>query len=430
METTTISINDLISPTYNPRQISKEEMQKLENSITEFGLVSPIVINLKNNHIIGGNQRFNTLLSINQKKGDFYKELTLIKLGDIGLAFIDEDLTVESEDHEKALNLALNKISGEWDFEKLTELLDELDLNGFDISLSGFDGLDDLDFDLDEDYNPDEDEYEIEEDEYEEPDDLEVTVKYGDIYQLGNHRLMCGDSTSKKDMDKLINKNNIDMILTDPPYGMGLDTDYSVMKTNPEFIKEKKTDVSGKKYKQGLVDSFDEQFIKNILELDVKETFLWGADYYTEHIPDLKEGSWIVWDKRLTEDADKMFGSCFELCWSKNKHKRDIARIKWAGIFGIEQEFDHKRHHPTQKPIKLNVWFIERYSKENDNVLDVFGGSGSTLIACEQLNRNCYMMELDPYYCQVIINRWEEFTGEKAEKNSKMSVNDCCDLNI
>lgn len=141
METTTISINDLISPPYNPRQISKEEMQKLENSITEFGLVSPIVINLKNNHIIGGNQRFNTLLSINQKKGDFYKELTLIKLGDIGLAFIDEDLTVESEDHEKALNLALNKISGEWDFEKLGEILNELTINEFNIDLTGFDEL-------------------------------------------------------------------------------------------------------------------------------------------------------------------------------------------------------------------------------------------------------------------------------------------------
>lgn len=141
METTTISINDLISPDYNPRQISDDEMQKLENSISEFGLVSPIVVNLKNNHIIGGNQRFNTLLNINMKKGDFYQELTLIKLGDIGLAFIDEDLTVESEEHEKALNLALNKISGEWDFEKLAEVLKDIKINDFDIELTGFDEL-------------------------------------------------------------------------------------------------------------------------------------------------------------------------------------------------------------------------------------------------------------------------------------------------
>lgn len=171
METTTISINDLISPDYNPRQISDDEMQKLENSISEFGLVSPIVVNLKNNHIIGGNQRFNTLLNINMKKGDFYQELTLIKLGDIGLAFIDEDLTVESEEHEKALNLALNKISGDWDSVKLKDLLNELDMSDFDIELTGFDDLelsfysdnDDLDFNP-FDYDDEEDEDELPED--------------------------------------------------------------------------------------------------------------------------------------------------------------------------------------------------------------------------------------------------------------------------
>lgn len=113
-----------------------------------------------------------------------------------------------------------------------------------------------------------------------------------------------------------------------------------------------------------------------------------------------------------------MFGSCFELCWSKQKHKRDIARIKWAGVFGIEQEFDHKRHHPTQKPIKLAGWFLNRYSDPDDNVIDLFGGSGSTLIACEQLGRRCYMMEYDPYYVDIIIDRWENFTGRKAVKIS------------
>jgi len=110
-----------------------------------------------------------------------------------------------------------------------------------------------------------------------------------------------------------------------------------------------------------------------------------------------------------------MYGSCFELCWSKAKHKRDIVRIKWAGVFGTEKEFDKKRHHPTQKPIKLSSWFIDKYSKEKQNIVDIYGGSGSTLIACEQLERNCFIMELDPEYCQVIIDRWEKFTGQKAE---------------
>ena len=111
-----------------------------------------------------------------------------------------------------------------------------------------------------------------------------------------------------------------------------------------------------------------------------------------------------------------MYGSCFELCWSKKKHKRDIARVKWACVFGTEQEFDHKRYHPTQKPIKLAGWFLDRYSKEGQVIIDFFGGSGSTLIACEQLNRKCYMAELDPRYCDVIIKRWEDYTGKVAIK--------------
>jgi hypothetical protein len=204
---------------------------------------------------------------------------------------------------------------------------------------------------------------------------------------------------------------------------MNLDTDFSGMKNNLDFAKEKNF-TGGKKYEQGIVDDFDPKMIEIILSLNVKETFLWGADYYAELLPNKNEGSWVVWDKRangndnIEEDyaSDKMYGSCFELCWSKTKHKRDIARVKWAGVFGTEQEFDHKRHHPTQKPIKLASWFLNRYSKENELILDLFGGSGSTLIACEQLNRQCYMMELDPKYCDVIIKRWEKLTGRKAVK--------------
>lgn len=164
--------------------------------------------------------------------------------------------------------------------------------------------------------------------------------------------------------------------------------------------------------------------VQAVLSIPAKECFMWGADYYAELLPNRNDGSWIVWDKRANgnddieqdESSDKMYGSCFELCWSKNKHKRDIARVKWAGVFGTEQEFDHKRYHPTQKPIKLSSWFISRYSKKNENIVDLFGGSGSTLIACEQLNRNCFMMEIDPHYVDVIIERWENFTGKKAVK--------------
>ena len=426
-----INITEIKPAEYNPRKITNTEYQKLTNSIKEFGFVDPIIINLKNNHIIGGHQRYDVLLNTYIQDKTKYKELNLLKLGDIGWIFPDEELTVKDLNHEKGLNLALNKITGEWDTNKLTEIFKDLTLNHFNTTLTGFDNEELQEFDIDitlTDYNNDNETSDIvediQEDEYQLEDELNVTVEQGDLYQLGNHYLLCGDSTNKQDIEKLINHHQIHMILTDPPYGMGLDTDYSVMKSNLEFVKEKNTDVSGKKYYQGLVDTFNDKFIKNILDLNIPETFLWGADYYTEYLPDLKKGSWIVWDKRSNENStiteayssDKMFGSTFELCWSRTKHKREIARVKWAGIFGTEQEFDHKRHHPTQKPIKLNAWFLEKYSKPEDNILDVFGGSGSTLLACEQLNRNCFMMELDTYYVQVIINRWENLTGEKAIK--------------
>jgi DNA modification methylase len=197
------------------------------------------------------------------------------------------------------------------------------------------------------------------------------------------------------------------------------------MKNNLKFAKEKNF-TGGKKYEQGIVDDFKPEMINTIFSCFdcCKEVFLWGADYFSEHLQNKNDGSWIVWDKRangnddLEKDlsSDKMYGSCFELCWSKNKHKREIARVKWAGVFGTEKEFDHKRFHPTQKPQELCKWFLDRYSKENQRVVDLFGGSGSTLIACEQLNRKCFMMELDEHYCDVIIQRWENLTGKTAER--------------
>ncbi|GAI40348.1 unnamed protein product [marine sediment metagenome] len=112
---------------------------------------------------------------------------------------------------------------------------------------------------------------------------------------------------------------------------------------------------------------------------------------------------------------DKIYGSGFELCWSKNKHKREIIRIRWAGLFGIEKEDTKKRVHPTQKPVALCEWFINKFSDKNDLNVDLFGGSGSTLIACEKLKRKCFMMEIDPHYCDVIVKRYENYTDKKAE---------------
>lgn len=377
----------------NPRK-NDEAVDYVANSIKEFGFKVPIIID-KNGVIIAGHTRYKA----SQKLG--LKTVPCI---------IADDLT---EEQVKAFRLADNKVGeiAEWDFNLLEQELEEIqdiDMSMFDFDLSSLDT---------------EEEKEITEDDYEVKIPEEPKTKYGDIYQLGNHRLMCGDSTKEQDIEKLINGQKVDMIFTDPPYGMNLNTDFSGMRNNLDFAKEKNF-IGGKKYEQGIVDDFKPEMIDRIFKINAKETFIWGANYFAELLLNRNNGSWIVWDKRSnnTDDidadysSDKMYGSCFELCWSKNKHKQDIARIKWAGVFGTEQEFDHKRYHPTQKPIKLVTWFLNKYSFKNQNIIDLFGGSGSTLIACEQLNRKCYMMELDPHYVDVIIDRWENFTGEKAKK--------------
>lgn len=378
---------------HNAKLHPQEQIEQIKRSIEEFGMNDPIAIWGEDNIIIEGHGR---LIAC--------KELGMIEVPIIRL----DELT---DEQRRAYTLVHNQttMNTGFDIDILNEELENIEM---DMSDFGFDiEIDDI-----------EEDKEIIEDEVPQMPE-EPKAKLGDIYQLGSHRLMCGDSTSIDDVNKLMNGVKADMVFTDPPYGMNLDTDFSGMKNKLDFAKEKGF-TGGKKYEQGIVDEFNPKMIDLIMSLDIKETFLWGADYFAELLPNKNDGSWIVWDKRancndnIEEDysSDKMYGSCFELCWSKNKHKRDIARVKWASVFGTEQEFDHKRYHPTQKPIKLCEWFIVKYSDDNNSILDLFGGSGSTLIACEQLNRKCYMMELDPHYIDVIIQRWENFTGKKAVK--------------
>lgn len=380
---------DLVPYENNPRD-NADAVPYVMESIKQFGFKQPIVID-KDNIVIAGHTRL--------------KAAKKLKLKEVP-CIIADDLT---EEQVKAYRLADNKVAekAEWDFDLLADELADI----FEIDMEA------LGFELDT-Y---EEEPEAVEDDYEVEVPAEPKAKLGDIYQLGKHRLMCGDSTSITDVKKLMDGESADIVWTDPPYGMNLDTDYSSMKS--AMFKGK---TGGADYMpvKGDNEDFSAELINTIFTCfpDCKEVFLWGADYYAELLPDKNSGSWIVWDKRSAnqddieqdESADKMFGSCFELCWSKNKHKREIARIKWAGLFGMESEFDKKRCHPTQKPTKLCDWFLKRYSKPGDNVVDLYGGSGCTLITCEQTGRNCFMMEYEPKYIDVIINRWENFTGEKA----------------
>ena len=156
-------------------------------------------------------------------------------------------------------------------------------------------------------------------------------------------------------------------------------------------------------------------FFDVFAQINADEVVVFGADYYVETLPNFgKDGSWMVWDKRVDEAKDNMFGSGFEMIWSKVRHKRKIYRQQWAGFMGDKEA--RNRQHPTQKPTALIAKLIQDFSDEGDTIVDLFGGSGSTLIACEQLQRRCFMMEIDPIYCDVIINRWEQFTGKKAQK--------------
>ncbi|MGL4498932.1 MAG: DNA methyltransferase, partial [Planktothrix sp.] len=179
-------------------------------------------------------------------------------------------------------------------------------------------------------------------------------------------------------------------------------TDYSSL-SNREGKSNKYTKVIGdnEDFKKELIETVIAQFSY------CKEMFIWGADYFAEIIPDRNKGSWIVWDKRESDitgkNVDSRFGSMFELCWSKSKHKRLIARIMWAGMMGVKD--DSKRIHPTQKPTHLAKWFFTNWGNDGDLVVDLYLGSGSTMVAAHQLSRRCYGIELDPKYCDVIVRR-------------------------
>ena len=357
MEIINKKLTELIPYKNNPRK-NDEAVKYVANSIRDFGFKVPIVID-KNNVIVAGHTRYKA----SQQLG--LKEVPCI---------VADDLT---EEQIKAFRLADNKVSefADWDFTILTEELENLD-----IDMEQF-GFEDLEI---------EKEQEIIEDEVPEVPE-EPKAKLGDIYQLGNHRLMCGDSTSEEDVAKLMNGVKADMVFTDPPYGMNAVS---------------KSGVLSEKYKTDIMNDDDNTVAINSFNLckdyfkEIKQVW-WGANYYTECLPSAE--CWIVWDKN-NGGSDQT--DC-ELAWT---NFRSVVRQ-----FTMASE-KINRVHPTQKPLNLIAQIFKKFDKNNEynNIVDLFGGSGSTLIACEQLNRKCYMMELDPHYIDVIIQRWENFTGERA----------------
>lgn len=235
LKTTKINIQDLKPAEYNPRIMPPNEQEKLKQGLTTFGLVDPIIIDLTdNNTVIGGHQRLDVLKQINPDE-----ELTLIKLGDIGLVIKETDLKIKDKNDQKAINLALNKIQGDWDYKKLDDLLLELSEDYYQIELTGF-GDEDLELEFDDldDLLPDGNEFPSDEEvinQQEQPEnnkeapsetpytplkEVKVIVKEGDKYQLGNHVLLCADSSERENIEKLLSGERVDLLLTDPPYGI------------------------------------------------------------------------------------------------------------------------------------------------------------------------------------------------------------------
>jgi DNA modification methylase len=236
----------------------------------------------------------------------------------------------------------------------------------------------------------------------------------GQVWTLGKHRLICGDCTDDSVLQRLLQGQTPDILINDPPYGMRLDADFSDMTSKPQFARDKGA-FGGRRYANvhGDHEDFDAGPVVEAMQA-VREQFWFGADYYAKSLGDTQhEGAWFVWDKRLDETMDKMYGSCFELLWSRQKHKRMILRHKWAGIFGTEHEDQRGRLHPNQKPVRLYEDLLTRFSAEHALVIDCFVGSGTMMIACENLQRRCYACEIDPGYVAVTLQRYADATGQR-----------------
>ena len=408
-----MEIKNLSANPGNPRRITDKKLSQLKKTLEEFGDLGGFVFNRRSQQLVGGHQRaklfsqdapihIERTYDTHTRTGTVAEGYVILKGERFKYREVDWD-----DLREKAANIAANKGAGEWDDEKLGEWFKDLDMLGFDLDLTMFDETERIDFlEIAAPGNTDEDDVpEVEQNIH--------NVQRGQIWQLGNHRIMCGDSTSIEDVERLMNGEKADMVFTDPPYGISLDT--SNRKTSGKVTnsdgKTIRSDLKVNNFKPIIGDNqeFDPTLL---LSIPCKEMFIWGANNFTRLLP---RGGWVCWDRKLNESADKSLSSDFELCWSRDIHKFAMCRITWHGVFGHTPDDGHKKCHPSQKPVKLAEWFFERWSKESKLIIDLFLGSGSTLIACEKTNRKCYGMEIDPHYCSVIIERWQNYTGQKAK---------------
>lgn len=382
MDIVNLRIGEIKPYENNPRK-NDGAVEAVANSIKEFGFKVPIVID-KNKVIVTGHTR--------------YKAAQELGLEEVP-CLIADDLTQEQI---KAFRLADNKVGeiAEWDLDLLVSELEgitELDMSEF-----GFDELED-----------EEETEEVVEDDYNAPPPEEPKAKRGDIYQLGNHRIMCGDSTSLADVEKLMDGNKADLFLTDPPYNVSYEG-----KTQDKLTIKNDT-MEDESFRAFLTDAF---YAANEHMKEGAAFYIWHADSEGFNFRGAcRNVEWevrqcLVWNKNQMVLGRQDYQWKHEPClygWKSGAAHIWASDRKQTTVIDFDKP-QRNGEHPTMKPIGLFDYQIKNNTYKGEIVLDLFGGSGTTLMACEQNGRICYMMELDPKYIDVIIDRWEKFTGEQA----------------
>lgn len=374
-------IEKLVPYARNARTHSDEQVGQIAASIKEWGWTTPILVD-EDGSIIAGHGR-----TLAAQRLQMTEVPVMVAKG-------------WSDAKKRAYVLADNKLAmnAGWDNEMLALELGEIGDLGFDLDLTGF-TADEIAALTPEQIEPGL----TDEDEVPELPEQPVTV-LGDVWVLGKHRLMCGDSTSIDAIQKLTEGQAPDFVFTDPPYGVAVVKDGMV---GADFGVAKKGN-----YKPIIGDETTDTAIEAYnacVAIGAKKIVLWGGNYFSDKLP--PSSCWLVWDKRGDSGIVNTFADC-ELAWTNMTSPARVHKQLWNGI--IREGERNKRVHPTQKPVALCEWGISNYTDKNASVLDLFLGSGSTLMACEKTNRKCFGMEMSPDYCDVIIKRWQDFTGKIA----------------
>ena len=366
----------------NPRKLSEKAIEKVAMSLKEYGFRQPIVVD-KDRVIVAGHTRFRASKKLGLKQ--------------VPVSIID-NLT---EEQINAYRIADNRTAeeSEWDNELLKMEIKELEAKDFKLDLLGFneDQLNDILFEEKQGLT----------DEDEVPEAPEEPIsKLGDIWKLGNHRVMCGDSIDYEDVNKLMNNKIANLVNTDPPYGVNYQSNMRTKSDKFDVIKNdnKILDINP------MIDKFSKGWV-----------FIWTTWKVIDKWLDNTKSfgfptNMVVWHKGGggIGDLKKTFSTDYEMALVFNRGA-ELCGKRIGSVWKLQKDKAIKYKHPTQKPVELSVEAIDKTTKPKAVILDLFLGSGSTLIACEKLDRICYGMELDPKYCDVIIKRWENFTGKKAE---------------